>query len=90
MDKLKDINCFGKFHIDKVGGIRADLVKMEKKLAKSKLPKEAVSNWNERIPVTVTADGNKKTSKNWMSQALQEQWKAGACIHYRDAAHKRA
>ena len=63
MDKLKDINCYGKFHIDQVGGIRADLVKMEKKLAKFKLPKEAVSNWNERIPVTVTADGNKEDLK---------------------------
>ena len=93
MGKLKGIKGYVRFTLDKLGGIRADLVQMDDNWQNWDFSAfiEALRKWTERNPITVTADRNKEhLKKDRMLQTLQKQWKTNACIYCGDVAHKAA
>ena len=93
MGKLRGIKGYVRFTLDKLGGIRADLVQMDDNWQNWDFSAfiEALRKWTERNPITVTADRNKEhLKKDRMLQTLQKQWKTNACIYCGDVAHKAA
>ena len=91
--KLREIKGYVRFTLDKLGGIRADLVRMDDSWQNWNFSEfiEALRKWTERNPITVTADRNKEhLQKGRMLQTLQKQWKTDACIYCGDLTHKAA
>ena len=62
MGKLREVKGYVRFLLDKLGGIRADSVRMDDNWQDCDFSEfiEALRRWTERNPITVTADRNKE------------------------------
>ena len=76
MGKLREIKGYVRFTLDKLGGIRADSVRMGDNWQNWDFSEfiEALRKWTERNLITVTAYRNKEhLKKGRMLQTLQKQ-----------------
>ena len=74
MGKLREVIGYVRFTLDKLGGIRADLVRMDDNWQNLDFSEfiEALRKWTERNSIAVTADRNKEhLKKDRILQTLQ-------------------
>ena len=97
MGKLKDINGNVRLILDKLSGIRADLVRLDDNWQNWTFPEfvEALRKWTERHPISteksqLTLDTKNSIRKEKMLQTSQNQWKPRKCIYCEDTNHKAA
>ena len=87
------VQSYVRFTLDKLGRIRADLVRMHHNWQNWDFSEfiEALRKWTEKNPIAVTTDRkNEHLKKDRILQTLQKQRKTHACIYYGDIVHKAA
>ena len=91
MGKEKDIRGYVRLTLDKLPGIRADLVRLDEDWQEwgfSHLV-EALRKWCERNPVPLDGNpGRRDKGRDPLLQAKQEGWKPRPCVYCKSGEHK--
>lgn len=95
MEKEREIRGYVRVTLDKLPGIRADLVRLNddwQEWGVSQLA-EALRKWCERNPVPLDSHRGGTSWRHdrgseWAFQTSQEDWKPKPCVYYKSAEHK--
>ena len=95
MGKEKEIRGYVRLTLDKLPGIRADLVRLDDEWQDWGFPQlvEALRKWCERNPVPVDSHKDGKFGRHDRGgdrsfQTKQEDWKPKACVYCKSSEHK--
>ena len=95
LGKLQDVKGYVRLALDKLPGIRADLVRLDDDWQDWEFTQliEAVRKWCERNPVVQDTHTHKKDSRSQQRrervfQASQQDWKARGCVYCDSSEHK--
>lgn len=89
MNKLQNINRYVRFTLNKLAGIRRDLVRADNNWQNWEFPKmiKALRKWTERNPA-ILDQRRELPKKDRLLQARQERQKKKECIYCRSESHR--
>ena len=89
MGKIKDINGYVRVTLDKLPGIRADLVRLDDEWQEWGFPQmlEALRKWCDRNPLPSSEQPILKV-RDKLYNSRQEEWKPRPCVYCESSGHK--
>ena len=89
MGKIKDINGYVRVTLDKLPGIRADLVRLDDEWQEWGFPQmlEALRKWCDRNPLPSSEQPIHKVRDKFYN-SRQEEWKPRPCVYCESSGHK--
>ena len=89
MGKIKDINGYVRVTLDKLPGIRADLVRLDDEWQEWGFPQmlEALRKWCDRNPLPLSEQPIHKV-RDKLYNSRQEEWKPRPCVYCESSGHK--